>query len=94
MKLTVADKVMAPDKVMALDKVMAAELVVPEVVLTPTSSAYMTPIQTVTVSTAFVNRNPSSWFISEENNIITAKNNDSSEVFVGTIEEFNIKLRG
>jgi hypothetical protein len=65
---------------------VADKVTVPEVVLMPTS--------TVTVSTAFVNRNPSSWSISEENNIITAKNNDSSEVFVGTIEEFNIKLKG
>jgi hypothetical protein len=88
MKLTVTDKVMVPDKMMAPD------MIVPEVVLTPVSMVSVAPIQTVTVSTAFVNRNPSSWFISEENDIITAKNNDSSEVFVGTIEEFNIKLRG
>jgi hypothetical protein len=79
---------------MVPDKMMAPDMIVPEVVLTPVSMVSVAPIQTVTVSTAFVNRNPSSWFISEENDIITAKNNDSSEVFVGTIEEFNIKLRG
>jgi hypothetical protein len=47
------------------------------------------------VENAFSERNPSNWNIVEtEDGIIVASCSNSFETFTGTVEDFNLRLRG
>lgn len=61
---------------------------------TVTQEPEQPPVTQTAVEGAFKDKTPSNWYIKPTEDGIEARSNSTGETFVGSIAEFNQKLRG